>query len=74
MTNVEAIQLLTNVCAGVQGNLKDHQLIQEALNIIRSLAFPVYAPKPKEIVGPTEKPETIKPDFGKKETETEDSK
>lgn len=40
MNEQEAMQLLTSVCAGYQGNLKDHQAIQQALSIIRNKAFP----------------------------------
>jgi hypothetical protein len=32
----EALQLVTNVCSDFKGNLKDHQLIQQALATIRS--------------------------------------
>lgn len=46
MLEQEAMQLLTNVCAGVQGTLKDHQLIQEALGIIKGKAFPKPTPVP----------------------------
>jgi len=45
MSEQEAMQLITNVCAGIQGTLKDHQLIQEALGIIRNKAFPVPTKK-----------------------------
>lgn len=31
----EALQLIGNVCSNFQGNLKDHQAIQQALSVIR---------------------------------------
>ena len=33
----EALQLVTNICSDFKGNLKDHQLIQQALSIIEDV-------------------------------------
>lgn len=60
MNEQQAINLVSEVCAESNGNLDYHRAVQEALNIIMSKAFP----KPVKI--PTEKPETIKPNFGGK--------
>lgn len=42
------MQLLTGVCGRYQGDLKDHQAIQEALSIIKNKAFPAPV---KEVIG-----------------------
>lgn len=34
MLVIDALQLVTNICNDFKGNLKDHKLIQEALQII----------------------------------------
>lgn len=60
MTEQQAINLVSEVCAESNGNLDYHRAVQEALNIVMSKAFP----KPVEV--PTTEPETIKPDFGDK--------
>ena len=56
MTEVDAMQLITKICGDFKGNLVDHQMIQQALNIIRNKAFPVPV-EDKDV------PETLKPDF-----------
>jgi len=41
----EALTVLTNVCASVSGNLKDHQIMQEALMVLRKFREPVVEEK-----------------------------
>lgn len=54
MNEQQAINLISEVCAKSNGDLNYHQLVQEALNIVMSKAFPV----------PVKELETIKPNFG----------
>lgn len=65
MNKQEAFNLVSKICADFKGTLNDHQAIQQALTVIQNEMNSV----------PVKAPETIKPDFDKKEkTETEDSK
>lgn len=44
MTPEEALQLLTQVCAGVQANLQTHIKMQEALETLRVAITPAAVP------------------------------
>ena len=39
MTIEQAIQITENVFAATQGNLKDHQVLQEALQVLKASAL-----------------------------------
>ena len=41
----EALDLVKKICAGFNGTLKDHQMIQEALGIIIKQCYPQPAQK-----------------------------
>ena len=69
MNEQQAMNLVSEVCAKSNGDLNYHQLVQEALNIVMSKAFPAPVKEtsvPNEIVGP----KIVKPDFKKDKTET----
>lgn len=79
MTDEQAMQLLSQLCASYKGNLAEHELLQQALRLVGVRVFPapVTVPVPNKIVKKSKKksgPKIVKPDFKKGKTETGDSK
>ena len=66
MTNEQAMNLLTQVCAAYKGNLAEHQLFQQALKLVGAKVFPV----PVTEASAPGRPRVVKPDFKKDKTET----
>lgn len=40
MSDKEAMNLIEKVCAAYHGNFADHQILQEALSVIRAKVYP----------------------------------
>lgn len=78
MTDEQAMQLLSQLCASYKGNLAEHELLQQALGLVGSKVFPVpmpttEVPVPNKIAKKSKKksgPKIVKPDFKKGKTGT----